>query len=116
MLSAGIIYPINKKEWESPMVVQLKKHDPKKFKICVHFRGINKLTLMDSFLTPLANKIINEVAGHECYSFSNGFLAYNQVPIVKEDQLKMAFVIEFGSFSYKVIPFGINNSQQYFQE
>ena len=37
MLAAGIIYPINQSEWEIPMVVQPKKHDPKKLIICVDF-------------------------------------------------------------------------------
>ena len=70
MLSVSIIYTINKEKWASPMVVQLKKHDPKKLIICIDFRGLNKLTLTDLFPTPFSNKIINEVAGHECYSFT----------------------------------------------
>jgi hypothetical protein len=59
---------------------------------------------------PIHDKIINEVVGHECYSFIDGFLGYNQVPISKEDQEKTMFVSEFGSFAYKVIPFGLKNS------
>jgi hypothetical protein len=114
MLSVGIIYPIDKEEWESPMVVQPKKHDPKKLRICVDFRGLNKLTLMDLFPTPFTDEIINEVAGHECYSFTDGFLGYNQVPIAKEDQPKMTFVSEFGSFTYKVMPFGLKNAPTIF--
>jgi hypothetical protein len=61
-----IIYPINKVEWASPMVVQLKKHDLKKLRICIDFRGLNKLTLKDLFPTPFVDEIINEVVGHEC--------------------------------------------------
>ena len=38
MLVAGIIYPIDQSEWEIPMVVQPKKHDPKKLRIYVDFR------------------------------------------------------------------------------
>jgi hypothetical protein len=83
MLSVGITYPIEKAEWESPMVVQPKKHDPKKLRICVDFRGLNKLTLTNPFPTPFTDEIINEVAVHECYSFTNGFSGYNQVHIAK---------------------------------
>lgn len=83
MLAAGIIYPIDKAEWENPMVVQPKKHDPKKLRICVDFRGFNKLTVTDPFPTPFIDEIINEVAGHKCYSFTDGFSGYNQVPIAK---------------------------------
>jgi hypothetical protein len=39
MLVVGIIYPIDKSEWESLMVVQPKNHDPKKLRICVNFKG-----------------------------------------------------------------------------
>jgi hypothetical protein len=52
MLQEGIIYPIDKEEWEIPMVVQPKKRDPKKLRICVDFRGCNKLTVTDPFPTP----------------------------------------------------------------
>ena len=38
MLAAGIIYPIDQLEWEIPMVVQTKKHDPKILCIGVDFR------------------------------------------------------------------------------
>jgi hypothetical protein len=49
MLAIGIIYYINKSEWASLMVMQLKKNDPKKLRICVNFWGLNKLTVLDPF-------------------------------------------------------------------
>ena len=106
MLAASIIYPIDQSEWVSPMVVQPKKHDPTKLRICVDFRELNKVTLIDPFPTPYAHEILNEVAGCERYSFTDGFSSYNQVPIAKEDQKKTTFVYEFDSFAYKVMPFG----------
>lgn len=110
MLQAWIIYPINKVEWESPMVVQPKEHDPKKLRICVDFWRLNKQTMTDPFLTPFADEIKNDVIGHKCYSFTDGFSRYNQVPIAKADQEKTTFVLEFGSFSYRVMPFGLKNA------
>ena len=86
MLAVGIIYPIDQSEWASPMVMQPRKHDPTKLRICVDFRELKKVTLTDPFPTPYADEILNEVARHECYSFTDGFSAYNQVPITKEDQ------------------------------
>ena len=110
MLAAGIIYPIDQSEWASAMVLQPKKHDSKNIKICVDFRELNKVTLTDPFPTPYADEILNEVTGHECYSFTDGFSGYNQVPIAKEDQKKTTFVCEFGSFAYIVMPFGFKNA------
>jgi hypothetical protein len=57
--------------------------------------GLNKLTITDPFLTSFTDEIINEVIGHECYSFTDDFSGYNQVPIAKEDQGKTTFVSEF---------------------
>ena len=65
------------------MVVQLNKHDPAKLRIFVNFKELNKVTLINPFPTPYADEILNEVAGHECYSFIDGFSSYNQVPIAK---------------------------------
>ena len=77
MLAACIIYPINQSKWASPMVVQPKKHDSTRLRICVNFRELNKVTLTNPFPTPCADEILNEVAGHECYSFTDGFSGYN---------------------------------------
>ena len=99
MLVAGIIYPIDQSKWASPMVIQPKKYDPAKLRICVDFIELNKVTLIDPFPMPYVDGILNEVARHECYSFAYGFSGYNQVPIAKEDQKKTTFVCEFNSFS-----------------
>ena len=110
MLATGIIYPIDQSEWESPMVVQPKMQDPTRLRICVDFQEINKVTLTDPFPTPFVDEIPNEVVGHKCYSFKDGFLGYNQVPIAKEDQKKTTFFCEFGSFSYKVMSFRLKTA------
>ena len=60
MLLVGIIYPIDQSEWESPMVVQPKKHDLTKLRICVDFKELNKVTLTDPFPTPYADEILND--------------------------------------------------------
>ena len=61
MLKDGIIYPIDQFEWASPMVVQLKKHDPNKIRVYVDFCQLNQVTLTYPFPTPFADEIINEV-------------------------------------------------------
>lgn len=114
MLKVGIIYPVYHSKWKSPMMVQPKKRDPKKLRICVDFNWLKKVTLTDPFTTPFVVEIINEAAGHDCYSFTNGFSGYNQVPIAKEDQQKMTFECEFGNFAFKVIPFGLKNAPNLF--
>ena len=114
MLKDGIIYLVDQSRWSSPMVIQLKKYGPKKLRICVDFRWLNKVTLTHPFPTPFADEIINEVAGHEYYSFIDGFSGYNQVAIAKERQQKTTFLCEFGNFSYKFMSFGLKNALNIF--
>jgi len=66
----------------------------------------------DPFPMSLADDIINEVAGHDFYSFTNVFSRYNQLPIGKEYQEKATFFSEFRSFAYKFMPFGLKMFQQ----
>jgi hypothetical protein len=48
--------------------------------------------------------------GKESYSFTDGFLRYNQVRIVEEDKKKTTSIIKWGSFAYNVMPFGLKNA------
>jgi hypothetical protein len=92
------------------MMVQPKNHDSKSLRICVDFRGLNKWTLINPFPTPFADEIINEIMGNECYSFTNKFSRYNQVPIAIEYQPNTTFIFKFGSFSHRLMPFGLKIS------
>ena len=92
------------------MVVQPKKHEPSRLRICVNFRELNKVTLTNPFPTPFADEVLNEVACHECYPFTNGFSWYNEVPIATEDQNKMTFLCEIRSFAYTIMLFELKNT------
>lgn len=41
---------------------------------------------------------------------TNGFLGYHQIRIDEEDRCKTTFAIEWGSFWYTVMPFGLKKS------
>ena len=88
MLTTRIVYPLDQSEWEIPMVVQSNKHDPKKLRVCVDYRWLNKSTKTDPFPTPFADEILNEVVGHECYSFTDGFSGYNRYQLKKNINTK----------------------------
>ena len=56
MVKDRIIHLVDQSEYESHMVIQPKKHDPRKLRICVDFIWTNKVTLADPFPTPLQMK------------------------------------------------------------
>ncbi|KAL3699620.1 hypothetical protein R1sor_017642 [Riccia sorocarpa] len=113
LLSAGFIYPVLSSEWVSPIVVVPKK---KTGKIQGQdFRRLNEVTLKDHHPLPFTDVILDQVAGHECYSFLDGFSGYNQVFLREEDCQKTTFTTDWGTFAYRVMPFGLTNVPATFQ-
>ena len=92
LLDIGFIYPVPFSEWVSPIVIIPKKNG--KLRICQDFCALNKATKKDYFLLPFTDAILDAVAGHECYSFLDGFLGYNQVQIAQEDKVKTTFTTD----------------------
>ena len=76
MIAAGIIEAVEESEWISPMVIQDKK-EKGEIKICVDLRKLNDASVHDPFPTPFTNKVLDNVGGHEVYSFTDGFLKYH---------------------------------------
>ena len=46
---------------------------------------------MDGYLMPIANMLVDAVAGHKVISFMDGNAGYNQIFMAKEDIAKTAF-------------------------
>ena len=50
-----------------------------KIRVCVDYRELNAATMTDVFPLPFTDGILDAVAGHEIYSFLDGFSGYNQL-------------------------------------
>ena len=105
---AGFIYPIAYTTWVSNPVPVNKKQGT--IRVCTDFRDLNRACPKDNFPTPFIDQLIDACAGHEVLSFMDGFSGYNQIQIRKEDQYKTAFTTPWGTFAYRVMPFGLKNA------
>jgi hypothetical protein len=110
MSEARIIEPVEESEWISPVVVQDKK--TREIRICLDLRKQNDACLHD----PFTDEVLDNVGGHEVYSFTDGFLEYHQIHIPKEDRHKTTFATEWGSYQYTMIPFGLKNAPSIFSK
>ena len=90
LLRVGFIRPVKKATWLSPIVVVPKKNG--KIRVCVDYRKLNAATVTDAFPLPFTDGVLDAVAGHEVYSFLDGFSGYNQIRMHPDDQEKTAFV------------------------
>jgi hypothetical protein len=114
MLEFGIIELVEESEWIIPMVVQEKKQVG--IRICIDLRKLNDAFLHDPFPTPFTDEVLENVGGHEDYSFTDGFSGYHKIKIAQEDRYKTMFATEWGSYQYIVIPFGLKNAPTIFSE
>ena len=75
---------------------------------------MNDASVHDPFPTPFTDEVLDNVGSQEVYSFTDGFSGYHQIIIHKEDKHKTTFAIEWGSFQYTVMPFGLKNAPAIF--
>jgi hypothetical protein len=112
MLEVGIIELVEESEWIRLMVVQEKKQG--RIIICIDLRKLNDVCLHDPFPTPFKDEVLENVGGQESYSFTDGFLGYHQIKIALEDQYKTRFSMEWGSYQYTFMSFGLKNAPTIF--
>jgi hypothetical protein len=113
LLNVGFIYPISDSQWVSPLVIIPKNNG--KWWVCIDYRELNKATLKDHFPLPFIDQVLDTLAGKKYFSFLDGFNGYNQIYIAPEDQDKTMFTCPWGTYAYKVLPFGLCNAPTTFQ-
>lgn len=112
-LNVNFIYLISDSKWVSPLVVVPKNNG--KWQICVDYRELKKATLKDYFPLPFIDQVLDTLAGKKYFSFLDGFSGYNQIQIAPEDQEKTTFTYLWGTYAYRVLPFGLYNAPTTFQ-
>jgi len=63
----------------------------------------------DEFPLPNVAILVDAAAGHEHFSFMDGYSRYNQILMDLADAPKIAFRTPFGNYFYRVMPFGLKN-------
>ena len=108
LLYAGFLKPTERPVWLANVVPVRKKNG--QIRICVDFRDLNRACPKDDFPLPSIDLLIDATAGHQMFSFMDGFCGYNQIKMDPEDALYTAFRTPIGVFYYTVMPFGLKNT------
>ena len=90
-------------------VVPVPKKDGK-VRMCVDYRDLNRASPKDDFPLPHIDVLVDNTTQHKVFSFMDGFSGYNQIKMALEDMEKTTFVTQWGTFCYKVMPFGLKNT------
>lgn len=71
---------------------------------------------MTSFPTPFTNEVLENVGGHEAYSFTYGFFGYHHIKVYLEDRNKTTFTTKWVSFQYTFMSFRLKNAPTIFSK
>ncbi|KAA3448249.1 reverse transcriptase-like protein [Gossypium australe] len=64
----------------------------------------------DHFSLPFIDQMLEWLAGKGYYCFLDGYSGYHQILIHLDDQEKTTFTCPFGTYTFKVMPFGLCNA------
>ena len=84
-------------------------------RLCVDYRGLNKLTKKDRYPLPLISNLLNSPSKAKIYSKIDLCHTYHLVCIAEGDEWKTAFCMRYGSFEWNDMPFSLTNSPAAFQ-
>jgi hypothetical protein len=84
-------------------------------RLCVDYRGLNKVTVKNRYPLPLISEILDRIAGAKYFSKIDVQDAYYRIRIREGDEWKTAFRTRYGHFEYTVMPFGLTNAPATFQ-
>ena len=107
MIKMGVIRESDS-PYASPVVVVKKKDNTNR--VCVDYRKLNKLTVIDPEPMPTAEHLFQKLSGDKFFTKIDLSKGYWQITIPEEDIPKTAFVTPDGSYEFLKMPFGMINS------
>ena len=112
-LDAGFLKVAKYPQWVANIGPIPKKDE--KVRMCVDYRDLNRASPKDNFPLPHIYTLVDNTAKHSLFSFMDGFSGYNQIRMAPEDIEKTTFLTMWGTFCYKIMPFGLKNAGATYQ-
>eukprot|EP00698_Gefionella_okellyi_P005806 TRINITY_DN1524_c0_g1_i24.p1 TRINITY_DN1524_c0_g1~~TRINITY_DN1524_c0_g1_i24.p1 ORF type:complete len:615 (+),score=67.26 TRINITY_DN1524_c0_g1_i24:1167-3011(+) len=106
LLQDGLVKK-SKSPWSAPVVLALKKDGT--YRLCIDYRGLNAVTVSDSFPMPLIEDVLSKMHGCKWFSTLDLASGFHQFAVRPEDCPKTAFITASGLYEFRVLPFGLIN-------
>ncbi|GBC54389.2 enzymatic polyprotein, putative [Rhizophagus irregularis DAOM 181602=DAOM 197198] len=99
--------------WSSPVTLAKKKTG--KYRFCIDYRQLNKVTIQDSYPLPRIDELLEKYRKAKWFSSIDLAAGFHQIEMDERDKAKTAFVCAKGLYEYNVMPFGLTNAPATFQ-
>ena len=83
-------------------------------RLCIDYPALNNITLKDKYPLPRIDELLDNMAGAEYFTKMDLQQGYHQIRVKPEHVPRTAFQTKFGSFQFRVMPFGLCNAPSTF--
>jgi hypothetical protein len=116
MLKKGVIEP-SFSPWSAPAILVPKKtlDGRPKYRFCVDFRALNKVTQFDTYPLPTFDETVSTLHGNRYFSVLDCYSGFWKLKLAEEDKMRTAFSMPSGHYKFLRLPYGLANSPASFQ-
>ena len=107
LIALDMITPSNS-QFSAPDLFVKKKDG--KLRMCIDYRGLNKITVKDAMAMPRIEDLLDRMHGAKYFTNLDCASGYHQIPVRAADQHKTAFATKFGHYQFKVMSFGLSGA------